>query len=368
MGALDAREVRPHSLVLRRPGGELWVDGRVQTGEYGDDDALDARVRITNWPARRPRPGAGLGRRGGGPGLGRGRAHRPAQRRPRFRPPRRARAGRYYGVPYEDLDVRTRLHGRVTEVTDGRARVGGGTVDLRGHRHRRRDLRRPRACGRARRGRPPARRAAAAAAGRARVGDGPPPGDAGASAGGGRRSRSPRLFLGRRGRGRRCRGGSSAPATAACPSTRAAARPAWTSPCAATVGVGRALRGRADRDRASETSLDPVPARRRPRPCRPPWAWWARATLSLRGPLATPRAPGRGGGGARPAGLAARLSGPEPRPAAPAPGRRDRSRCGAWSCPAKAPTWRWRARPRWSATAPSTSPCAAPPTCARSPS
>ena len=33
--------------------------------------------------------------------------------------------GRYYGVPYQDLDVRSVLHGRVTEVTEGRASVGG---------------------------------------------------------------------------------------------------------------------------------------------------------------------------------------------------------------------------------------------------
>src|SRR6185436_18007774 len=30
-------------------------------------------------------------------------------------------AGRYYGVPYEDLELRALLHGRVTEVTAGRA-------------------------------------------------------------------------------------------------------------------------------------------------------------------------------------------------------------------------------------------------------
>ena len=41
-------------------------------------------------------------------------------------------AGRYYGVPYEDLDLRAMLHGHVTEVTAGRARIGGGRLDFAG--------------------------------------------------------------------------------------------------------------------------------------------------------------------------------------------------------------------------------------------
>jgi hypothetical protein len=131
VGALDAREVRPHSLVLRRPGGELWVDGRVQTGDYGDLDALDARMRIVNWPAGDLVKALGWdiqveglvsgeaalsGRRSDA----RGSAHVTST------------AGRYYGVPYEDLDVRSLLKGRLTEVTQGRARVGGGTLDFAG--------------------------------------------------------------------------------------------------------------------------------------------------------------------------------------------------------------------------------------------
>lgn len=131
VGALDAREVRPHSLVLRRPGGELWVDGRVQTGDYGDQDALDARVRILNWPASDLVKALGwtvevdglvsgeaalTGRRSDAHGT----AHLTSG------------AGRYYGVAYEDLDVQSILRGRVTEVTAGRARVGGGAVDFAG--------------------------------------------------------------------------------------------------------------------------------------------------------------------------------------------------------------------------------------------
>jgi translocation and assembly module TamB len=131
VGALDAREVRPHSLVLRRPGGELWVDGRVQTGEYGDADALDARVRITNWPA--PDLVQALGWDVRVEGLVSGEADLTGRRSdPHGSAHLTSASGRYYGVAYEGLDLRTRLHGRVTEVTDGRARVGGGTVDFAG--------------------------------------------------------------------------------------------------------------------------------------------------------------------------------------------------------------------------------------------
>jgi autotransporter translocation and assembly factor TamB len=131
VGALDAREVRPHSLLLRRPGGELWVDGRVQTGEYGDEDAIDARVRITNWPA--PDLVQALGWDVQVEGLVSGEAALTGRRsEPHGSAHLTSASGRYYGVPYDDLDVHTRLHGRLTEVTDGHARVGGGTVDFAG--------------------------------------------------------------------------------------------------------------------------------------------------------------------------------------------------------------------------------------------
>jgi hypothetical protein len=131
VGAIDAREARPHSLVLRRPGGELWVDGRVQTGDYGDEDALEARVRITNWPA--PDLVQALGWDVQVEGLVSGEAALTGRRsEPRGSAHLTSASGRYYGVPYEDLDVRTRLHGRITEITGGRARVGGGGVDFEG--------------------------------------------------------------------------------------------------------------------------------------------------------------------------------------------------------------------------------------------
>ena len=103
-GAFDAREVRPHSLVLRRPGGELWVDGRVQTGDLGDEDAIDARVRITNWPA--PDLVKALGWDVEVQGLVSGEATLTGRRSEAHGSAHIASAaGRYYGVPYEDLDL-----------------------------------------------------------------------------------------------------------------------------------------------------------------------------------------------------------------------------------------------------------------------
>jgi autotransporter translocation and assembly factor TamB len=131
VGAFDAREVRPHSLVLRRPGGELWVDGRVQTGDLGDDDAIDARIRIVNWPATDLV--TALGWDVELQGLVSGEAALTGRRSEAQGTVHLASAtGRYYQVPYEDLDLRATLRGRVTEVTAGRARVGGGTVDFAG--------------------------------------------------------------------------------------------------------------------------------------------------------------------------------------------------------------------------------------------
>ncbi len=50
-GSADAASVRSHSLVLSRGGAELWLDGLVETGFFGAQDALDARVRLSGWPA-----------------------------------------------------------------------------------------------------------------------------------------------------------------------------------------------------------------------------------------------------------------------------------------------------------------------------
>src|SRR5262249_51659263 len=130
-GALDAREVRPRSLVLRRPGGELWIDGTVQTGDFGKDDAVDARVRIVNWPAADLVKA--LAWEVDVDGLVSGEAARSGRRSdPHGTAHLTSPSGRYYGVPYEAVEVRSELRGRVTEVKEGRARVGGGAVEFAG--------------------------------------------------------------------------------------------------------------------------------------------------------------------------------------------------------------------------------------------
>src|SRR5262249_33361213 len=130
-GALDARSVRPHSLVLRRPGGELWIDGTLQTGDFGEDDAVDARVRIVDWPA------ADLVKAlewdVDVQGLVSGEVALAGRRSdPHGTVHLTSPSGHYYGVPYEAAEVRSELRGRVTEVKQGRARVAGGALDFAG--------------------------------------------------------------------------------------------------------------------------------------------------------------------------------------------------------------------------------------------
>jgi autotransporter translocation and assembly factor TamB len=131
VGTADPETVESRSLVLRRAGAELWLDGRSEIGWFGDKDALDLRMRFTGWPAadlvkamewnldvKGPVSGEAtvLGRRSAPQGFA------------RITSP----AGRYYGVPFEEAVVTTCWAGHVAEVTSGRARVGGGTLTVRG--------------------------------------------------------------------------------------------------------------------------------------------------------------------------------------------------------------------------------------------
>jgi hypothetical protein len=50
-GSVDAAAVRSHSLIVSRGRSELWLDGLVETGFFGGRDALDARLRLREWPA-----------------------------------------------------------------------------------------------------------------------------------------------------------------------------------------------------------------------------------------------------------------------------------------------------------------------------
>ncbi|MET0552769.1 MAG: translocation/assembly module TamB domain-containing protein [Vicinamibacteria bacterium] len=130
-GSSSAREVRSHSLVLRRDASELWLDGRLETGLPGEQDAVDLAVRLTNWPAADLATALGWDLSVTGPLSGRARIEG-RRSAPQGEVSLTAAAGRYAGVPFADAEVAARLRGTATEITTGRARVGGGRVDFRG--------------------------------------------------------------------------------------------------------------------------------------------------------------------------------------------------------------------------------------------
>jgi hypothetical protein len=118
-------------LVLRRPGGELWLDGQTEIGYYGGHDALDVRIRLKDWPA--PDIVKAMEWRLDLTGLLSGEATVQGRRRAPSGSSRIvATEGRYYGIPYADLKVEARWRGPLAEVTSGAARIGGGTVRFRG--------------------------------------------------------------------------------------------------------------------------------------------------------------------------------------------------------------------------------------------
>jgi translocation and assembly module TamB len=130
-GVADSLRVRSRSLLVRRPGGELWLDGEMESGVYGERDALDVRLRFSGWPAGDFIKAFEWDLRM--EGLVSGEASVSGRR---SAPSGSARvtspAGRYYGVTFADLEVDVRLGERVTEIRRGRARVGGGTVGFHG--------------------------------------------------------------------------------------------------------------------------------------------------------------------------------------------------------------------------------------------
>lgn len=130
-GSASAFEVRSHSLVLRRGAAELWLDGRLETGLPGEQDGLALAVRLTGWPAGDLATALGWDLPVTGALSGRARidGRRSA---PTGEVALTAAAGRYAGVPFADAEIAARLAGTSTQITTGRARVGGGTVDFRG--------------------------------------------------------------------------------------------------------------------------------------------------------------------------------------------------------------------------------------------
>ena len=131
VGSADPAEVRSHSLVVRRGGAEMWLDGRVQTGYFGQDDAMDVKMRLKGWPAADIVKAMewDLDVTGSLSGEASARGRRSA---PEGEARVTSRGGRYYGVEYDEAEVASRWGGRTTEVTSGRASLGGGSLVFRG--------------------------------------------------------------------------------------------------------------------------------------------------------------------------------------------------------------------------------------------
>jgi hypothetical protein len=130
-GVADALTVRSRSLRVRRPGGELVLDGEMESGAYGENDALDVRVRFSGWPAadfikafQWDLQMEGLV---SGEATVSGRRSAPTGSARVTSP-----AGRYYGVAFAQLEVEARLREHATEIRQGRARVGGGALTFKG--------------------------------------------------------------------------------------------------------------------------------------------------------------------------------------------------------------------------------------------
>jgi autotransporter translocation and assembly factor TamB len=132
-GTLDtaAEAVESHSLVLRKPGAELWWDGRTEFGWFGERDRLAGRARLDGWPVGdlvrfMEWKVAATGRASGEVLVG-GRRSAP-QGEARLT----AQDGRYDGVPYESARIASRWRGSVAEVTSGELSLGGGRLSFRG--------------------------------------------------------------------------------------------------------------------------------------------------------------------------------------------------------------------------------------------
>jgi translocation and assembly module TamB len=127
--AAEAVDSRP--LVLRKGDGEIRWEGRTEVGWFGQRDVLAGHARAALWPVedlvtfmRWDVQATGLV---SGEATVRGRRSAPAGEAKGT-----ARAGRYYGVPYEEARLESRWQGRRAEVTSGEVRIGGGRVTLRG--------------------------------------------------------------------------------------------------------------------------------------------------------------------------------------------------------------------------------------------
>jgi translocation and assembly module TamB len=130
-GTLTPLELRSEALVLRKRGAQLRLSGRVALGDYGGADELDVRVGFEGWPAGDLTRALGFGLELDAPLSGEA-AIAGRRSRPRGSATLRAGAGRYYGVPFESLELASRFAVGRTSVSDGRARLGGGSLSFKG--------------------------------------------------------------------------------------------------------------------------------------------------------------------------------------------------------------------------------------------
>jgi translocation and assembly module TamB len=130
-GASEPQRVQIDSLVVRRDGGELRLEGWMETGLPGERDGLDLRATLRRWPAVDLTTALAwdvdLDGRVTGNAILQGHRSAPLGTA-RFT----SASGTFSGVRYEGLAVESVLRGSVTEVTSGTATVGGGTLLFRG--------------------------------------------------------------------------------------------------------------------------------------------------------------------------------------------------------------------------------------------
>lgn len=130
-GSATPDEMRMAALELQRGGAVLRIEGRSETGRYGERDALQIHANIQGWPAEDFTKALGWTIDVSGPLAGEvtlaGRRSAPLgeARLSSIR-------GRYSGVPFEDLEVMAVMRPGLTEVLSGRAKVGSGALAFRG--------------------------------------------------------------------------------------------------------------------------------------------------------------------------------------------------------------------------------------------
>jgi translocation and assembly module TamB len=133
VGRASEPAIECHSLVVRKAGGSLWVDGRLETGDYGADDGISVGVRLDRWPSEDLLHAFGWELPWNGPLSGRAEisGRRSA---PTGTVALQSESGRYWGYAYEALDLDAVLKGDRVEATRGVLSLGGGRVQFRGTR------------------------------------------------------------------------------------------------------------------------------------------------------------------------------------------------------------------------------------------